>query len=175
MRAVGDIKDEFIKINGTWYERHNIAKHIFDGTETINYDSSSNWTFRYAPTPTPIYAHPSNYNYVKCNWLQGKTTNKDEAISIWQSLIVFKYDLYKTGTPDGFKTWLAQKYANGTPLYVDYVVATPVDLPCTAEQIAILENTPDSYIDQTNIYSEDAVPPYIQAKALLDLSKLINS
>ena len=60
-----------------------------------------------------------------------------------------------------FKTWLSTHNTE-----VIYQLATPVDLPCTSEQIAILENLPKSYNEQTNIYSLDVTPAYIEAKAL---------
>lgn len=161
-RSIGDVRDDFVKVDGVWYERHKIARHIFDGTEIINYDGQSNWTFRYAATPSAIYTYSSNYNYVKCNWIQGKSTNNDEAITDYQGLIAFRYDLYKTGTPENFKTWLAQLYANGTPLYVDYVLAELTLLPCTEEQIGILENLPITYKNQTTIYSTDEVEAYLK-------------
>ena len=61
----------------------------------------------------------------------------------------------------GFKTWLSTHNTE-----IIYPLDTPVDLPCTSEQIAILENLPKSYNEQTNIYSLDVTPAYIEAKAL---------
>lgn len=48
---------------------------------------------------------------------------------------------------------------------IQYVLENPTDLPCTSEQIAILENLPKSYNEQTNIYSLDVTPAYIEAQA----------
>ena len=33
MRSIGTVRDEFIKVNGEWKERHNIASIILNGTE----------------------------------------------------------------------------------------------------------------------------------------------
>ena len=35
MRSIGDVRDDFVKLNEIWYERHKIYRKIFDGTETI--------------------------------------------------------------------------------------------------------------------------------------------
>jgi hypothetical protein len=35
-----------------------------------------------------------------------------------------------------FKSWLAQQYANGTPLEILYVLNTPIETPLSAQELA---------------------------------------
>ncbi len=46
-------------------------------------------------------------------------------------------------------------------------------LPCTKEQIAILEKLPETYSGQTNIYSLDETPAYIEASGIYDTKDLV--
>jgi hypothetical protein len=58
---------------------------------------------------------------------------------------------------EDFKTWLSTHNVE-----VQAKLATPLDLPCTEEQIDILENLPITYEGQTNVYSTDEVEPYLK-------------
>jgi hypothetical protein len=53
-------------------------------------------------------------------------------------------------------------YFSNNDTYAIYEAVEPTDLPCTAEQTAILENLPYTYDDETNIYSVNTVIPYME-------------
>ena len=46
-RAIGDTRDTFIKKNNKWYERHYIARRIFNGTENITQSIDGNGDYFY--------------------------------------------------------------------------------------------------------------------------------
>ena len=58
---------------------------------------------------------------------------------------------------EDFKTWLSSHNVE-----VQGKLAEPLDLPCTEEQIEILENPPITYEGQTIVYSTDEVEPYLR-------------
>lgn len=170
MRSIGDIRDEFIQVNGEWKERHNILSVIFDGTETdwtIDSASNTNRTIFRSPSIATMNNYPStstlpdllsNYfirNTQAATWVVGNITRR----------MYGNNNVYLTVEPNmtvaQFKEWLSTHNTE-----VLYVPESPTDLPCTEEQIAILENLPKSYDEQTNIYSLDVTPAYIEAKAL---------
>ena len=71
-----------------------------------------------------------------------------------------------------FKAWLAQQYANGTPVIVYYVVETPELIPCTAGQEEIL-NSFYTYKNVTNI-SVDGIGT-LKVNYKKDLETIINN
>ena len=167
MRKIGDVKDEFYKASGVWYERHNIEYIELDGTETITIHNSntSRTVFKVQTGELDFKPIAQNVESAKCNYFQ----------PVWQGATWKNGDistrsgeganLYITMGPDmteeQFETWLSTHITKVLMIY-----QTPQDLPCTSEQISILENLPKSYNEQTNIYSLDVTPAYIEAKAL---------
>ena len=56
-------------------------------------------------------------------------------------------------TIENFKAKLSGLYNAGTPLYVDYILATPKLIECTPEQVEVLESF-NTYKNVTNISSD---------------------
>lgn len=77
-----------------------------------------------------------------------------------------KYATYINANIDGvtslatFKTWLAEQYANGTPVKIQYELATEVIDPYTEEQQTAWEQIKNlkTYKPVTHISSEDETP-----------------
>jgi hypothetical protein len=170
-------KDEFIEKDGVKYERHNVARVVFDGTETFVLELSNekikqfrtpqNFLTNLLITPDPFAQlgnSASNY-FIKLSNANA-LTNKGFTLN-GNKQVIFNTEFT---TVAELKAWLAEQYANGTPVYVDYISAEPLDLPCTQAQIDVLENLPSTYAEQTNILSEDSVPANVKASGLLDLS-----
>lgn len=173
MRSIGTVRDEFIKVNGEWKERHKYRKYIFTGTEDWQKSTKTQEGFVRFYFSQQFLTIGEFENYQKSNILSSITnsqysdiTDINEGIDVVSSGINLKL---KTDnnilTVADLKTYLNTLYNNGTPAYVIYRTNILVDLPCTAEQIAILENLPKSYNEQTNIYSIDTTPAYIEAQA----------
>lgn len=178
MRSIGDVRDCFVKKSDGWYERHYIKRLIFDGTEE--------WTVVWADAEAERYGYrcditnavyptnSANMSNIKSNtyitYIQNRIyrpVSEPNAFVKYAVCIRANYSqvLIKNNdytTVSAFTAYLAQKYANGTPVYVDYLLAEPLDLPCTEEQTNILENLPITYEGQTNIYSEDEVKAFLK-------------
>ena len=157
------IKDKFvIKSDGKIYERHYISRKIFDGTEywTISTDQGghSRFDFRIADA---VLGSITN-NPIQSNRFRTNFAVEDNSIFLSgvEPMISIICDEFRT--LDGFKTMLAEKYANGNPVYADYLRKTPLDLPCTPEQIQQLENKPSTYKDFTIIQSEDETSAHLK-------------
>ena len=172
-RSIGDVRDVFFKntvdspyydenliLNG-WYERHDIKRLIFDGTENWQFDSSRYRFFILLSESQLSTNRSGKSNYFKI----GNTETTNNCFSFSATAVLFRVDETITSKEDA-KSWVATKYANGRPLYVDYLLQDPTNLLCTTEQTNILENLPKSYAGQTNIYSIDEIKAYMDVAAL---------
>lgn len=187
MRAIGNVRDKFIlKENGKWYERHYIARKIFDGTENWTFNESSinpfgvvlsggtKLTDSQSNAPNCI----SNY-FTTVAWSEtapgGKFYESEFLMtSLTDNNLRIRNNNYST--LDDFKSWLAEQYNAGTPVYVDYLLAKPTDIECTSEQTEILNHMyikAKSYKGVTHIYSNDDVSPNCYVEAVKDLTTLI--
>ena len=88
------------------------------------------------------------------NSIAGRANNRNIYITI--DLNIVEFSVAK------FKAYLAEKYASGKSVYVDYELEEPLDLPCTSEQIEQLENKPSTYKDFTIIQSKDTTLAYLK-------------
>ena len=172
-RRIGDVRDKFVKVNGNWFERHYVLRKIFTGTENLIYlDNHGNY-YRYyilnfqngtgiRPVLSNYFIDRGNQAFGEYNFIQ--LTRND-----------FYLQIENITTLADLKTWLSEQYANGKPVYVDYLLAEPLDLPCTEEQVEQLENKPSTYKDFTIIQSEDETEAYLEVSGIYDLNKLINN
>lgn len=177
MRAVDNTRDIFVKVNGVWYERHNILRKTFDGTEswtrgTINV-SNQQYTF-YVSRPSnaiPAVKVLSNrFSY------SSSYSGFDNRVYMGNSTLLFSRpkksnDEYIT-TVDEWKTYIASN-----ELYVDYQLNTPTDLQCTEEQITALEAfiKARTYKGITYMYDEDEVEAVVDMIYFKDLEMAINN
>jgi len=89
---------------------------------------------------------------------------------------MIRMDKNKYSTVEEFKNWLKEKYNNGNPVYVDYILAEPKLIECTPEQVEILKQIANdkNYEGLTYIYSTDKVAPQLKATYSKDLKAIIN-
>lgn len=173
------IKDKFVvKSDNKKYERHYINRKIFDGTENW-YQYGSNIALRNWDNGLTIRHTDQELQGYLCNIATEGRPSETLNNNVFATFnvpgtadwIVFNINT----TVAEFKSYLAEKYASGNPVYVDYILAEPLDLPCTEEQIQQLENKPSTYKDFTIIQSEDETPAYLEVSGIYDLNKLINN
>ena len=176
-RAIGDVRDTFIKKDVNWYERHNITRKIFNGTEEWKlYDSNASTYRRFGlaitedtPKTIKILSDGNKFGKGICSHFKVdtdyRTTDLIEFIQIGSpSWYIGITDFNsKWADVEALKTYLSNQYNAGTPLYVDYVLETPIDIECTEEQNEILEdlNNTRTYKNVTNITTD--------SKAILSL------
>lgn len=201
-RAIGDIRDTFILKNNKWYERHKIARKIFDGTEIFNISSNKNNISYY----NNIYTDSNfKFNDININYISPTSGGQDKMVANIKSnyfCAISPFNLFterKIGicinlndeskveirlafglqssinTTTLLKTYLTEQYNAGTPVYVDYVLKVPVDIECTEEQSQILEelNNARTYKNVTNITTDSKA--ILSLDYVKDLETLLNN
>ena len=159
LRSVRDVKDRFINKDGVWYERHDIPRLILKGTEDWNVAYSTQTSEKYQAYQLQLNDIASSWeiaNTILCSHFRNVTgaivwAKSEEGIcSDTNNKLIICTDIL---TLDEFKTKLAELYNAGTPVIVDYVSAKPKLIPCTPEQVEVLESF-DTYKNITNISSD---------------------
>lgn len=189
MKSTEDIRDTFIKKDGKWYERHNINRRIFDGTTNkfVRTSGTANNLFVTNTFEDGNIIVPSTYgenvqhfnNYFQTNYSSdGLFANGQyvgSAIRPTDDMVMGFGKESEINTVDKANAWLKAKYDAGAPLYVDYLLETPIDLECTEEQSKILDelNNARTYKNITNITTDSkAILSLDYAK---DLETLLNN
>ena len=186
MRAIGDVKDRFIKVNGVWYERHIIEKGVL-GTE--NYRVATCWE---APDKTTADSFNTAYFGIIIPYTALNTTflsnrfiytgenywdTDKEGLQLTMTDNRFrmrieknKLDGYDNDLTNTQKCRLLSDYLNNNLTEVLYSRVEPLDLPCTQAQITALEalQKARTYKNITHIYSEDEVPAEVDLIYYLD-------
>lgn len=166
MRSIGNVKDTFVKVNGVWYERHNIRKVVLDGTENWIEEGGGapftllNIDFKYPQSNNDMPLIKTNY-YISVPY-NGRWTDYSSIVTISQigsSTKRVKFRNTAITSLENWKNWLS--HHNVTLIYV---LVTPIDLPCTRAQITVLEQLQKAktYKDVTHIYTDDEVPAELQ-------------
>ena len=81
-------------------------------------------------------------------------------------------------TIDKLKTYLAEQYANGTPVVFEYDLAEEEIEPYTEEQQAVydeIKKTAHSYKNITHIFSTDEIGPIFDVTYFKDLETILNN
>lgn len=151
--------DGFEKIDGVWYEKHNWGIRVFDGTENFGMDSTNKSFYVREDRAKRL----TNYkDEILCNCYSSIETFEKGVSGVsgyhrsetypGQNWIYFTDENYENVA--SFKAMLAQKYAEGNPLYVIYTLAETEYIKCTAEQSAILDKI-DTYRNGTIITTDN--------------------
>ena len=169
MRSIGDVRDCFVKKDGKWYERHSIAGYIITGNE--------NWVIEREGTLVALYKLSTGAlfsNKQLCNYKAICVRYSADPNSFFLANDNIRmYNDWNFATAQEAKAKFKELYDAGKPIYIHYILETPLDLPCTEEQIQQLENKPSTYKDFTIIQSEDETPAYLEVAGIYDLNKLI--
>ena len=187
MRAIGEYKDTFVKVDGNWYERHYIGRLILTGEEDIeggNVDGGTTGVskrFYITHNLTNLTPAITSDGLMCSSFVVGSTYGNDDTLIQLSSTLIFLRinvnDYSNLTTKNELKAWLAQRYANENPVYIDYILATPLDLPCTEEQVQALEDLEKArtYKPVTHISSTDEVPATVDITYVRDLETVINN
>lgn len=184
MRSVEDTRDTFVKVDGKWIERHNVNRIIFDGTENWAIDTFNN-LYRFNCQELPDLGYTTRIDKINslCNIAHSpKTTeyvteNNCFLLRYINDTNRIDFVTDKFTKVDEWNAYLAEQYNAGTPVYIDYILGTPLDIECTEEQSQILEelNNARTYKNVTNIYSTDEISPIIDLDYAKDLETLLNN
>lgn len=156
IRSVGDVKDRFVKQNSVWYEEHNIKRMVFNGTES--WGATTNGAglevyllgFGARDLPKALDVKSNMLNQISDIW---NISQRQNVVKISSGLNGINISIVGVTTVDELKAKLAELYNAGTPLYADYILATPILIKCTAEQVEEL-NSFNTYKNVTNISSD---------------------
>ena len=188
-KSIGNIRDTFIKIDDKWYERHYCNRYIFTGKETASLQNSGKRIYVKSADnnnilkPINPYNQPNKYKQLLCNYLEAVTPN-----DTWGGTQGISYDIWQSSGNEGFcitinefttveqyLNFFKEKYDEGIPFYVDYILETPSDIECTEEQNKILDELTNArtYKNVTNITTDSkAILSLDYAK---DLETLLNN
>lgn len=152
-------EDGFEKKSDGWYEKHNWGIRVFDGTEEFGMDTTNKSFYVREDRAKRL----TNYkDEILCNCYSSIETFEKGVSGVsgyhrsetypGQNWIYFTDENYENVA--SFKAMLAQKYAEGNPLYVIYTLAETEYIKCTAEQSAILDKI-DTYRNGTIITTDN--------------------
>lgn len=172
-------KDSYLADDGVHHKR---GQRIFDGTETdwtIRNDiSNENFiVFRQnkyvagSGLVTNSDGHCSHFRVMKSS---NVTSNNVRFLNTNQYGICFTVSTQIVTTVAEWKTWLAEQYANGTPVTVEYELAEEVIEPYTEEQQLVYNEIKKahSYKNVTHIFSTDETSPVFEVTYRKDLETL---
>lgn len=111
----------------------NVETRVFDGTEIWEKDSAANvFGFKALPAIKDVHnGYCSHFYYAgtvgTSNINHGDVTYRNGGIAYFKHTGI--------NTLDEWKAWVAEQYANGTPLTIMYSLATPIEMGLSAEQL----------------------------------------
>jgi hypothetical protein len=157
-RAIKDVKDRFIKKDGVWHEEHSIHRRIFDGTEEWAFVKTNENISLYQVLLSNVNYYSGSSKELLCNMFYSYSSgglwglpSEGICINSIKNLQIATADIINS--VENWKAKLQQLYNAGTPLYVDYLLAEPLIIPCTSEQVEVLESF-NTYEGTTNISAD---------------------
>lgn len=167
-RAIGDVKDRFVKQNGVWYEEHNVPEIKLVGSDfSSNASVTEGNLFRTKALNGYLSDIALYSNYFK--GVEKASLRKINTFYYNNSLKVFDFITDKYTSLSDFQTWV-----DSVELKVYPILETPKLIPCTLEQVEVLEyfeKEAYSYDEATHIYSTDEVSPYFEVAAYKRISE----
>lgn len=146
-RAIGDVKDRFVKVDGVWYEEHDVSEIKLIGSDFSSYASVTEGNLFRTKSFSGYESNIALYsNYFKGVEKASLRTNNTFYYNSSTQTFDFITDEY-TSLSD-FQAWV-----NNVELKVYPILATPTLIPCTAEQVEVLESF-NTYKNVTNISSD---------------------
>ena len=152
---IGDVEGTFVKVEGKWYEKHDIPKYIFTGNESFSRGSTRNGFYYFETTISDLAGKYAETNRILCNVAKEISSSDMYEVTSQKDLIGttsknVRLMLSNINTVAELQACFAEQYANGTPATAYYLSTTPKLIECTAEQSAIL-NIFYTYKNVTNI------------------------
>ena len=136
------ICDEVDFERGVYVQR--VGTKIVDGTEKYSdytADGIVSIPLVHQPTSSALCTH--GRQGVEFNWAN-------------DTYVLFRVAYFNATTLDEFKAYIIDQYNNGTPVTVQYVLATPIETPLTAEEIEAFRFAHTNY-PNTTIFNDAGV------------------
>lgn len=186
MRAIGNVKDTFVKVDGVWYERHYINELDLKNVDLRVPDENDDNIVFCNLANTSICDFKTDNQLFICDYFnyKGELTTGGYSQALAQG--VGMYSRYNNGAKylyfvipktiasnvEEVNTWITN---NSVKVY--YNSNEPLDLPCTQAQIIALEALMKArtYKNITHIYSEDEVPATVDLTYYKDTQTYLNN
>ena len=170
MRSIGNVRDSFVKQDGVWYERHNIGQVVLNGSESWGFGASGVQNTNGANVYISSMLK-SNFGQGLCNYFIRGTSKTANTLRFGADDLQLWFYVKSTdfANVNDWKTWLSTHNTE-----VIYLLAEPIYLECTEEQITALEQA-RTYKPVTHISSADVVPAYLGVTYVRDLETVINN
>ena len=149
-----------------------VGRIVLDGTEyCANYVNSTYAFAVFLPVGIPDIKHLASVDRVLCSHLQhtilnniySKRETQDNNLISTQGTRSFAIMINNYTSTTELQTYLAQQYANGTPVIIQYELAEEIIEPLTQNQATTMLDIikTGSYEGTTNIYTDEDVKPTI--------------
>ena len=172
--------DKFIKVNGKWKEMHTWLELFFDGVNRKFNQEATNTSGKYrllyhisekvknCDTTNGTKAYCSNSKLTA----KGATYSCNEGFTVSNNIIYIYIDGRTASAIN------AELQDNQITFYIPLKEDDYKYLDCTEEQIKVLdkiEKEAHTYLNTTNIYTEDEIGAIIKTNTNVDLKSLINN
>jgi hypothetical protein len=160
---------------------HKSGQYVFTGTETFTRDKELTNSYRfYTPSNTipNSVSGTSISTYFKNSSVNSISNIDEEALTVINgNQITLRINKTVASTVQELQTWLAQKYADGNPLIVQYTrLEETIEAYTEEQQIAWEEiKKARTYKNVTHISSEDETPANVDIVYVRDLETVINN
>ena len=116
--SLGTVKDELVKVDGVWNKKSKIGSVVLNGTESNLAIVTSYQYFQIIAPKAPTWCAFYNSHFPVEGSARPAMCGANQKERAW-----LHYTNWEIDTLDEFKTWLAEQYANGTPLTLVYSVS----------------------------------------------------
>lgn len=159
-------KDTFVKEDGNWFEVHGWENYVITGNESwTQLNNIEGWYEAFCAEITgETNSGRSVVANIKSNMFLAKSLD-DMFVQKISGIgarangnIVIAFDSsYGITSINSFKAKLQELYNAGTPVEIWYKLTTPTKLPCTPEQVEVLEElyNNETYRPVTNIFTQE--------------------
>ena len=173
-------EDTFEKVDGNWYEVHNRTFYECTGTENwLMEEINNSGKYRYGFYNYPFGADINKISESICTHFKAFNQYgvQDSTFGIEPASIRLNFNPQKTfETVEEFKDWLVEQKNAGTPVRIYYYLETPTKLPCTPEQVEVLNQLEQFSLSKgiNHIYSDDELSPKFKLKYYQDMNILLD-
>ena len=152
---IGDVEDTFVKVDGKWYEKHDIPKYELTGNESFSRGTTRNGFYYFEATISDLAGNYGKINRILCNVAKEISASDMYEVTSQKDLIGtnsknIRLMLSDINTVPELQAYLSEQYANETPATLYYLSTTPKLIECTEEQSEIL-NSFCTYKNVTNV------------------------
>ena len=133
-------RDTFERVDGVWNKVENVGEYVFNGTEYLHQDKELENSFRYY-TNALINTLTVDKKALCSHFTQATTideinkTDKEKFAIFNNGQIVLRINKTIATTTEEVQSYLATQYNNGTPVTIDYQLATPTYTPITDQAL----------------------------------------